>query len=60
KKGLVAGYFSKFYYFILFSVTKIKKDFRVLGTPKGFPNTLKKGYHLVAFFIFLFYTFPLQ
>ncbi|MDG0950753.1 hypothetical protein, partial [Bacillus paranthracis] len=41
KKGLVAGYFSKFYYFILFSVTKIKKDIRVLGTPKGFPNTLK-------------------
>ncbi|MHC2836858.1 hypothetical protein ACUXEY_005414, partial [Bacillus sp. F9_6S_D1_P_5] len=42
KKGLVVGYFSKFYDFILFSFTKIKKDSGVLGTPSGFPNTLKK------------------
>ncbi|MED4386385.1 hypothetical protein P9290_17960, partial [Bacillus mobilis] len=41
KKGLVAGYFSKLYYFIWFSFTKIKKDYRASGTPKGFPNTLK-------------------
>ncbi len=42
KKGLVAGYFSKLYYFIWFSFTKIKKGSRASGTPKGFPNTLKK------------------
>ncbi|PGM89395.1 hypothetical protein CN958_24640 [Bacillus cereus] len=38
KKGLVEGYFSKIYYFILFSFTKIKKNCRVLGTLKGFPT----------------------
>ncbi|MDF9515564.1 hypothetical protein, partial [Bacillus cereus] len=43
KKGLVEGYFSKFYYFMLFLFAKIKKDSRVLGNPKGFPNTLKKA-----------------
>ncbi|OTZ61011.1 hypothetical protein BK767_04010 [Bacillus thuringiensis serovar kyushuensis] len=38
KKGLVEGYFSKFYYFMLFLFAKIKKDSRVLGTLKGFPT----------------------
>ncbi|WP_207391883.1 hypothetical protein, partial [Bacillus mycoides] len=35
-------YFSKFYYFMLFSFAKIKKDSRVLGTLKGFPTLCKK------------------
>ncbi|MBG9584198.1 hypothetical protein ABE42_34700, partial [Bacillus thuringiensis] len=30
--------FSKFYYFMLFLLAKIKKDSRVLGTLKGFPT----------------------
>ncbi|WP_218943441.1 hypothetical protein, partial [Bacillus sp. AR18-7] len=34
----VEGYFSKFYYFMLFLLAKIKKDSRVLGTLKGFPT----------------------
>ncbi|MBG9536620.1 hypothetical protein ABE43_07725, partial [Bacillus thuringiensis] len=38
KKGQVEGYFSKFYYFMLFLLAKIKKDSRVLGTLKGFPT----------------------
>ncbi|MDF9448997.1 hypothetical protein P5792_14520, partial [Bacillus toyonensis] len=42
KKGLVEGCFSKIYYFILFSFTKIKKDCRMLGTLKGFPTLWKR------------------
>ncbi len=38
--ALDAGYFYKIYDFIWFSFVKIKKDYRVLGTPLGFPNTL--------------------
>ncbi|MHC2834283.1 hypothetical protein ACUXEY_002772, partial [Bacillus sp. F9_6S_D1_P_5] len=39
-----------FYDFILFSFTKIKKDSGVLGTPSGFPNTLKKRASLTSSF----------
>ncbi|OTX43980.1 hypothetical protein BK717_00450, partial [Bacillus thuringiensis serovar malayensis] len=50
KKGLVEGCFSKIYYFILFSFTKIKKDCRMLGTLKGFPTLCKKRCYLLASF----------
>ncbi|WP_218921707.1 hypothetical protein, partial [Bacillus sp. S1-R4H1-FB] len=51
KKGLLECYFSKFYYFMLFLLAKIKKDSRVLGTLKGFPTLWKK----IAFIGYLFY-----
>lgn len=52
KKELVEGYCSKFYYFMLFSFTKTKKDARVLGTLKGFPTLCKIHIHNVCVFSF--------
>ncbi|MDD8003695.1 hypothetical protein, partial [Bacillus cereus] len=56
KKGLVEGYFSKFYYFMLFLFAKIKKDSRVLGTLKGFP-TLWTPFIKALFFVLFFITY---
>ncbi|OPD53338.1 hypothetical protein BVG01_30325 [Bacillus anthracis] len=49
--ALDAGYFSKFYYFMLFLFAKIKKDSRVLGTLKGFPTLWKIHIHKVCVFL---------